>query len=141
MNMPRAKQDIDFESYCKNEIGVSGWWAESKKYIVSLLRAWYGETATEQNGWAFENLPRLTGDHSHMTSVVNMIDRSVKGYFVMGENPTVGSPHAAMQREGLKNLEWMVVRDLATFRRKIHFGLKSRSAGSVERGFGGGEEG
>ena len=113
MTMPRAKQDTDFEAYCKNEIGVSGWWAESKKYIVSLLKAWYGETATEQNGWAFQNLPRLTGDHSHLTSVVNMIDRSVKGYFVMGENPTVGSPHAAMQREGLRNLEWMVVRDLA----------------------------
>ncbi len=113
MTMPRAKQDTDFEEYCKNEIGVSGWWAESKKYIVSLMKAWYGESATEKNGWAFQNLPRLTGDHSHLTSVVNMIDRDVKGYFVMGENPTVGSPHAAMQREGLRNLEWMVVRDLA----------------------------
>ena len=113
ISMPRARQDIDFEAYCKNEIGVSGWWAESKKYIVSLLKAWWGDTAREENGWAFENLPRLTGDHSHMTSVVNMIDGDVKGYFVMGENPTVGSPHAGMQREGLRKLEWLVVRDLA----------------------------
>jgi len=113
MAMPRAKQDKDFEAYCENEIGVSGWWAEGKKYIVSLLKAWYGDAATEKNGWCFDYLPRLTGDHSHMTSVVNMIDRTVKGYFVVGENPTVGSPHAAMQREGLRNLEWLVVRDLA----------------------------
>jgi formate dehydrogenase major subunit len=111
--MPRAKQDVDFEAYCKNEIGVSGWWGEGKKYVVSLLKAWYGDFATEQNGWCFDHIPRLTGDHSHMTSVVNMIDKTVKGYFVVGENPTVGSPHSAMQREGLRNLEWLVVRDIA----------------------------
>ncbi len=75
-----------------------GWWGESKKYMVSLLKAWWGDAATEANGWCFDYLPRLTGDHSHMTSVVNMIDGTVKGYFVMGENPTVGSPNAAMQR-------------------------------------------
>jgi len=111
--MPRAREDADFEAYCRKEIGVSGWWGEGKKYLVSMLKAWYGERATSENGWAFDYLPRLTGDHSHMTSVVNMIDRTVKGYFVIGENPTVGSPHARMQREGLRNLEWLVVRDIA----------------------------
>ncbi len=113
MSMPRAKQDTDFEAYCKHEIAQSGWWGESKKYLVSLLKAWWGDSATRDNGWAFDNFPRLTGDHSHMTTVVNMIDRAVKGYFIMGENPTVGSPNAGLQREGLRNLEWLVVRDLA----------------------------
>ncbi|MDQ6707278.1 MAG: molybdopterin-dependent oxidoreductase, partial [Acidobacteriota bacterium] len=97
--------------YCENEIAHSGWWAEAKKYFVSLLKAYWGDAATPENDWCYDRLPRLTGDHSHMTSVVNMIDRTVKGYFVMGENPAVGSPHAAMQREGLRNLEWLVVRD------------------------------
>ena len=32
----------------------------------------------------------LTGDHSHMTTVADMADGKVKGYFVMGENPVVG---------------------------------------------------
>ena len=113
LTMPRAKQDANFEQYCANEIAVSGWWAESKKYIVSLLKAWWGEAARADNGWCFDYLPRLTGDHSHMTTVVNMIDGAVKGYFVMGENPVVGSPHAVMQRQGLRKLEWCVVRDLA----------------------------
>ncbi len=112
LSMPRATQDVSFDKYCENEIAQTGWWAESKKYVVSLLKAFWGDAATKDNGWCFDYLPRLTGDHSHMTSVVNMIDRVVKGYFVMGENPTVGSPHASMQREGLRNLEWLVVRDL-----------------------------
>ena len=113
ISMPRAKQDNTFEAYVNNEVAPAGWWGESKKYIVSLLKAWWGDAATAENGYCFDHVPRLTGDHSHMTSVVNMIDRVVKGYFVMGENPTVGSPHAGMQREGLRNLEWLVVRDIA----------------------------
>ena len=113
LSMPRAKQDCDFESYCKNEVAASGWWGESKKYFVSLLKAWWGDAATEGNGWAYHYMPHLTGDHSHMTSVVNMLDGVVKGYFIMGENPVVGSPNAALQRAGLRNLEWCVVRDLA----------------------------
>lgn len=113
ISMPRAKQDVDFKSFCEHEVGVAGWWGESKKYLVSLLKAWWGDAAREENGWAYHYMPHISGDHSHMTSVVNMIDRTVKGYFVMGENPVVGSPHASMQREGLRNLEWCVVRDLA----------------------------
>ncbi len=111
LSMPRAKQDFSFEEYTKHEVASSGWWSESKKYIVSLLKAWYGEHATKENDWCYDYVPHLTGDHSHMTSVVNMIDGDVKGYFVLGENPAVGSPHAAMQRAGLRNLEWLVVRD------------------------------
>ncbi len=48
-----------------------------------------------------------------MTTVADMADGKIKGYFVMGENPTVGSMHGALQRKGLRQLEWLVVRDLS----------------------------
>jgi formate dehydrogenase major subunit len=48
-----------------------------------------------------------------MTTVSDMADGELKGYFVMGENPTVGSMHGGLQRKGLRNLEWLVVRDFA----------------------------
>ena len=35
-----------------------------------------------------------------------------KGYFLFGQNPAVGSANARMQRLGLANLDWLVVRDL-----------------------------
>ena len=111
--MPKAGSTVTFEDYCKQNVSPAGWWSEGRKYIVSLLKAWYGEAATAENGWCFDYLPQMTGDHSHMTTVVNMIDGDVKGYFVMGENPVVGSPNAKMQRAGLRNLEWCVVRDFA----------------------------
>ena len=78
-----------------------------------MLKAWYGRAATAENDYCFEHLPRMTGDHSHMTTVVNMADGDLKGYFVMGENAAVGSPNAALQRKGLRNLEWCVVRDFS----------------------------
>ena len=36
-----------------------------------------------------------------------------KGYFLMGENPAVGSANTKMQRLGMANLEWLVVRDFS----------------------------
>jgi formate dehydrogenase major subunit len=47
-----------------------------------------------------------------MTTVTNMADGELEGYFVIGENPAVGSMHGALQRKGLRNLKWLVVRDL-----------------------------
>ena len=48
-----------------------------------------------------------------MTTVSEMADGGVRGYFVMGENPTIGSMHGALQRKGLRALEWLVVRDFS----------------------------
>jgi formate dehydrogenase major subunit len=111
--MPKAGTDTDFDRYCGLNRAGSGWWSNFPKYAVSLLKAWFGDSAREENGWAFDNLPRLTGDHSHQTTVADMADGKVRGYFVMGENPTVGSMHGALQRKGLRALEWLVVRDFA----------------------------
>ena len=84
----------------RNNRSATGWWSEFPKYVVSLLKAWFGDAATAENDFLFDSLPRLTGNHSHMTTVSEMADGKVKGYFVMGENPTVGSMHGALHREG-----------------------------------------
>ncbi len=109
--MPKAKHDKNFDTWVKLNTSPSGWWGEFPKYAVSLFRAWYGEAATKENGWCFDYLPRATGDHSHMNTVADMADGTVKGYFVMGENPVVGSMNGPLQRKALRALEWLVVRD------------------------------
>jgi formate dehydrogenase major subunit len=111
--MPKAKYDQTFERYVKNNQSRFGLWALFPTYLVSLLKAWFGERATAQNDWCYGGLPRLSGDHSHMTTVADMADGAISGYFVMGENPTVGSMHGALHRKGLRELEWLVVRDFA----------------------------
>ena len=109
--LPRAKHDHDFKTYNDLNTSPSGWWGEFPKYSVSLLKAWYGDAATASSDWCFKHLPAITGDHSHMNTVADMADGAVKGYFVMGENPVVGTVNGSLHREGLRALEWLVVRD------------------------------
>jgi formate dehydrogenase major subunit len=111
--MPKAEPGLDLQRYVELNQAPSGWWSEFPKYIVSMLKAWFGDAATESNGYCFDHLPRLTGDHSHQTTVADMADGAVSGYFVMGENPVVGSMHGSLQRKGLRELDWLVVRDFA----------------------------
>jgi formate dehydrogenase major subunit len=113
LGMPKAATDPTLERYFENNVAPSGWWTELPKYVVSLLKAWFGNAAGEGNDWCYDYLPRLSGDHSHLTTVADMADGSVEGYFVMGENPSVGSVHGALQRKGLRELKWLVVRDFA----------------------------
>jgi formate dehydrogenase major subunit len=128
--MPKAKSDVSFEKYLELNNASSGWWSEMPKYIVSLLKAWFGDAATPENGWLYDTLPRLSGDHSHMTTVSAMADGVVKGYFLMGENPTVGSMHGAFQREAMRKLDWLVVRDFAVTESADFW----REAPEIERG-------
>ena len=111
--MPTARHGRSLEEYVRGNRAQSGWWSEFPKYVVSLLKAWYGDAARKENDFGFAWLPKLTGDHSHLVTVADMAEGRVKGYFVMGQNPVVGSPHGSLQRKGLRNAEWVVVRDLA----------------------------
>jgi formate dehydrogenase major subunit len=110
--MPHANHD-DLREYLKINSAGAGFWSEYPAYFISLMKAWFGDAATEENDWGFRWLPAVTGDHSHMTTVADMAHGRVRGYLVMGENPAVGSSNGAYQREGLRKLDWLVVRDLA----------------------------
>lgn len=110
--MPHAHSDVDLDSFVSSDEYASGYWGNMRSYIVSLLRAWWGENAREDNDFCFDRLPKLTGDHGSFQTVVDQIEGKVKGYFVVGENPAVGTANARQQRMGLANLDWLVVRDL-----------------------------
>jgi formate dehydrogenase major subunit len=110
--MPHAREDDDLDAYVAGDEGRAGFWGNMRAYVVSLLKAWWGEEATADNDYCFGYLPRVSGDHGHYRTVLDQIAGIVKGYFVIGENPAVGSANAKLQRLGLANLDWLVVRDL-----------------------------
>ena len=89
-----------------------GFWANADAYMVSLLKAWWGDAARADNDWAYDYLPRLSGPHGTYQTVMAMLDDEVEGYFVLGQNPAVGSANGRMQRMGMSHLKWLVVRDL-----------------------------
>ena len=111
--MPFHEHAQDLETYLRSHRADSGWWSEMPKYMVSLLKAYFGEHATKDNGYLYGRLPHLTGDHSHLQTIAKMADGWIRGYFVMGENPVVGTVGGPLQRKGLRQLDWLVVRDFA----------------------------
>ena len=111
--MPLAGQQDDFDSYIAT-IGnkrQKGFWANADAYTVSLLKSWWGDAASAQNHWAFDYLPKLTGAHGTYQTVMSMRDGGVGGYFVVGQNPAVGSANGRLQRLAMAQLDWLVVRD------------------------------
>ena len=99
--------------YLEVETNPTGWWNHFPKYYVSLLRAFYGDKATPENGMGHDFMPRIAGNHSQLPMTVAMERGVLKGLFVMGQNPVVGGSNAKLVQRGLAKLDWMVVRDIA----------------------------
>ncbi len=111
---PKLYRDhATLEGYIKSETPTTGWWANTPKYVVSLLKAWYGDKATAENEYGYQYLPKLMGDSSYEPSVLTMVDGAIKGSFIIGQNPGVGAGNSLFVEEGLSKLEWMVTRDFA----------------------------
>jgi formate dehydrogenase major subunit len=111
--MPHAHVHDDLDGFVRADAPDKGFWGNMRAYTVSLLKAWWGAAATEERDFCFDYLPRLTGSHSTYDTVMAQIDGSVKGYFLFGQNPAVGSANTSMQRLGMSKLDWLVVRDFS----------------------------
>jgi len=112
LQMP-LEENTDLDHYYDSYRSLAGWWYHLPKYMVSLLKAWYGPHATRENEWCYQYLPKLhpQTDYSYYPIMFGMKDRRIKGLFVLGENFAVGGPASVLERDALRNLEWCVVRD------------------------------
>jgi formate dehydrogenase major subunit len=111
--MPHAHRHEALEKFVAQTSARRGFWGNMRDYTVSLLKAWWGAAATAENDYCFDYLPRLTGSHSTYDTVMEQINGTVKGFFLFGENPAVGSANTRMQRLGMAKLDWLVVRDFS----------------------------
>ena len=114
LHMPRAREaELTLDAYVESGRASRGWWSNFPKYIVSLLKAWYGDAATPENDFGFAALPKISGNHAHFPTMLRAMDGGLDGLFLMGQNPAVGSQHAGLMRRALTHLKWVVVRDFA----------------------------
>ena len=111
--MPHVHGNEDLDAYADAESMDNGFWAGMRSYLVSLLKAWWGPAATPENDFCYGYLPRLTGSHGTYETVLAQLAGECSGYFLLGENPAVGSANGRMQRMGMAKLDWLVVRDFS----------------------------
>ncbi len=97
-----------------NDPNSANWWQNYPKYIVSLLKAWYGDASTADNEFGFNYLPKIeaTKNYSHISLFEAMYAGDIKGFMVWGQNPAVGGPNANLERAALEKLDWMLVTDI-----------------------------
>lgn len=113
-----TKADQSLEEYLKTNTPQSkdpksaNWWGNYPKYIVSLMKAWYGDKATADNEFCFNYIPKRSADYSHISLFETMYADQIKGLFLFGQNPAVGGPNSNKERAALDKLEWMVAVDI-----------------------------
>ena len=112
LGTPTRKDHPTLQAYLDKETPKTGYWVNKPKFFVSLLKAWYGEAARKDNEFAYQYLPKNSGNYSYMDLFEAMYAGKLKGFLVSGQNPAVSGPNSNLERRALQRLEWLVVRDL-----------------------------
>src|SRR5437660_64697 len=81
------------------------------KFMVSLLKTWFGDHATADNQYAFANLPKPAKNSSWMSIYDNALQGKMKGVMLSGMTATSIGPDSNQVMKALGNLEWLVVMD------------------------------
>jgi len=87
------------------------WWSNRPKYVVSLLKGWFGDKATAENGFCYDLLPKVEPgvDYASMFMFDKMYAGKIKGGMIFGHNPCVSMPNSHKVRAGMQKLDWLVM--------------------------------
>lgn len=99
-----ALQQLDAHS-------VNFFGANYRKFLVSLLKAWYGDAATEDNDFGYSWLPKPEKNWSWMTIHDEALAGRLHGLFNSGMTSINIGPDSNRMVSSLANLKWFVVMD------------------------------
>ena len=85
------------------------YWSNTPKFMVSLLKALYGDAAKKENDYAFNYLPKVDRNYSWTEIWDAMYKGNVKGLFAFGMNGVQIGPNAHKNIDALKKADWLVV--------------------------------
>lgn len=103
----------DLNTFLQMTTPKDSYWVNKPAFMVSLLKAWWGAAAHSGNDWAFHYLPKMgKGTFSHYDIFQALYNKTLKGLFVFGQNPAVGSANATKVQKVMANLDWLVEVDM-----------------------------
>jgi formate dehydrogenase-N alpha subunit len=116
LKIPRANQQT-LEDYLKANTpkvlrpDSLNYWGNTPKFMVSLLKAYYGERATRQNGFGYGYLPKAgeTANHAWGSFFDEMYAGKMEGLISFGMNPVANGPNTAKMLAALGKLKWLIV--------------------------------
>jgi formate dehydrogenase major subunit len=101
---PTASKPSEWDSY--------NYWSNTPKFMVSFLKAMYGDAAKKENDFAYHYLPKIDRKYSWTELFDFMYQGKVKGLFGFGMNAVAIGPNSRKNIEALKKTDWLVVGEI-----------------------------
>src|SRR6185503_11728384 len=85
-----------------------------RKYMVNMLKAFWGDAATPENDFAYAWLPKRSPakDYSLFGIFESALAGTMKMLWVTGQNPAVSSPNLRVVFDALAKLDMLVVQEI-----------------------------
>jgi formate dehydrogenase major subunit len=81
------------------------------KWHTSLMKTYYGDKATADNGFAYDWIPKRDGAYDILAIFERMHQGKVNGFLVQGFNPLAAVPNKKKLSAALAKLKYLVVMD------------------------------
>ncbi len=117
MAAPTAKDHMTLADYLEKETPKSGFLTNKPKFLVSLLKAWYGEKAAKGNDFCYDYMPKAgKGYKGAGYSMIPLFEAArageLDGAMFWGTNMAIGCSDSNSVGAGLDRLKWMAAFDL-----------------------------
>ena len=116
LKVPRANwrtlaEYVDANSPAPLRPDSMNYWANTSKFLVSLLKAYYGQNATRENDYGYDFLPKIgENDNYGWGFFFDRMDKGeLEGLITFGMNPVANGPNSKKMLSALGKLKWMIV--------------------------------
>lgn len=117
LNIPTEKEP-DWQTYISARgfkplrPNQTSYWQNYPKFMVSFMKAMWGDAATAENDWAYHYLPKLDVPTYDVLRMFELMKHGqINLYFCQGFNPLLSFPNRAKLTEALSRLKLLVVMD------------------------------
>ncbi len=117
LNVPTDKEDsldkyMSTRGFKPLRANQTSYWQNYRKFFVSFQKAMYGSSATADNNWAYDWLPKLdVPAYDVLRAFELMFQGKMNGYFCQGFNPLLAFPNRKKLTTALSKLKWLVIMD------------------------------
>ena len=87
------------------------YYRNTSKFFVSMMKTFYGDKATKENGWGFDFIPKVDRVYDPITHVKMMHDGELNGWILQGFNVLNSLPNKNKTVAGMSKLKFLVVLD------------------------------
>jgi formate dehydrogenase major subunit len=117
LSLPTDKE-TSYDEYMKTKLfkplrpGQTSYYQNYGKFVVSLQKALWGDSATKENNWNYDWLPKLDIPLYDIIKAFEMMNNGeLTGYICQGFNPLQAFPDRGKIRRGLSKLKFLVTMD------------------------------